>query len=96
MPNNCKCKVKMHATCFDQIISTGLLCPICRIRSNNFTDDLAVNIRIIGYNNESIIDIIYGRFIIIILGIIYSIVFLQRGLFSHRRKVLCDMALRAE
>ena len=35
MPTNCNCRIKIHPNCFNQIISIGLLCPICRIKSNS-------------------------------------------------------------
>ncbi len=30
----CNCKVCLHANCLEQIQSTGLLCPICRIKKS--------------------------------------------------------------
>jgi hypothetical protein len=35
IPSNCNCKVKIHLLCLELIKKNNMLCPICRIKSNN-------------------------------------------------------------
>lgn len=37
-PKHCSCKVFLHQKCLFMIKSYGLLCPICRIKSNTFNE----------------------------------------------------------
>lgn len=49
-PKYCECKIKLHSECLQQIVSTGLLCPICRIKSSDI-----INYNIGQQNDDSII-----------------------------------------
>lgn len=54
-PKHCSCKVFLHQKCLFMIKSYGLLCPICRIKSNTFNEPNYIIPHI--FNNQgSIID----------------------------------------
>ena len=79
LPNNCKCKLKIHQNCFNKIISTGLLCPICRIKANDITN--TTNTTLVRYENDSWINMPiylftkYPNFLTFILWLIISTIF---------------------
>jgi hypothetical protein len=35
IPSDCNCKVKLHLSCLELIKKHNMLCPICRIKTNN-------------------------------------------------------------
>jgi len=65
-PKHCSCKVYLHKKCLFMIESYGLLCPICRIKTNNFNKPNYVLPHI--FNNQgSIIDrILYSPIVLFI------------------------------
>lgn len=73
-PKHCKCKVKMHLQCLNQINKIGMLCPICRIKKNN------PNIQLEIINNEGFITMLplnlflrYPNFITFAIYLLFSV-----------------------